>query len=84
MVKKRKNSDAFGTVLRFYRLEKGLTQEQLSERVDVVRSFICTLESGKKQPSLSMVFRLAAALGVSPGELVDAVAARLAENWQAI
>ena len=80
MVEKRNKSDAFGTVLRIYRQERNLTQEQLSERVDVVRAFICTLESGKKQPSLDMVFRLATALGVRPGELMDAVAARLAKE----
>ena len=77
MAVNRKNSDAFGIVLRAYRQEKGLTQEQLSERVDVVRSFICTLESGKKQPSLEMVLRLAAALGVRPGELVDAMSEKI-------
>lgn len=76
MAIKRTNPDAFGIVLRAYRLQKGLTQERLSERVDVVRSFICTLESGKKQPSFDMVLRLAAALEVQPGELVDAVAKR--------
>jgi len=63
--------------LRTYRLAKGMTQEQLSEQVEAVRSHICMLESGKNQPSLTMVFRLAAALGVKPGELVDAVAERL-------
>ncbi len=72
-----KNSDSFGIVLRQYRQEKGLTQEQLSERVDVVRSFICSLENGKKQPSFEMVLKLAVALGVSPGEFVDAVFQRL-------
>jgi transcriptional regulator with XRE-family HTH domain len=72
-----KQADAFGVILRTYRLERGLTQEQLSERVDVVRSFICTLESGKKQPSLNMVLRLASALGVRPGELVDAMVSRM-------
>lgn len=76
MAEKQKISDSFGIVLRICRLEKGLTQEQLSERVDVVRSFICSLENGKKQPSLNMIFRLAAALGVRPGELVDAAAER--------
>jgi len=75
-----KQADAFGVVLRAYRLERELTQEQLSERVDVVRSYICTLESGKKQPSLGMVLRLAAALGVKPGELVDAMAARMEQH----
>ncbi len=80
MVKKQKNSTAFGVVLRAYRLEKGLTQEQLSERVDVVHSFICSLESGKKQPSLQMVLKLATALGIRPGELVDAMADTIAKN----
>lgn len=75
MAKKQKQ-DAFGVVLRIYRQEKGMTQEQLGERVDVVRSFICSLENGDRQPSFDMVLRLAAALGVRPGELVDAVAER--------
>ena len=80
MAKEQKTSDAFGIILRAYRLEEGLTQEQLSERVDVVHSFICSLESGKKQPSLRMILKLASALGVRPGELVDAMADRIAEK----
>ena len=77
MAEKQKISDAFGVILRAYRRQRGLTQEQLSELVGVVHSFICSLESGKKQPSLTMVFRLADALGVKPGEFMDAVGARL-------
>jgi transcriptional regulator with XRE-family HTH domain len=77
MAEKQKLSDAFGVVLRAYRLKRGLTQKQLSERVGVVHSFICSLESGKKQPSLTMAFRLAAALDIEPGELMSAVAERL-------
>ena len=77
MAEKQKISDAFGVVLRAYRLERELTQEQLSERVGVVHSFICSLESGKKQPSLTMAFRLAAALGIEIEELMKAVAEKL-------
>ncbi len=80
MAKEQKHSDAFGVILRAYRLERGLTQEQLSERVDVVHSFICSLENGKKQPSLQMVLKLAAALDVRPGELVDAMADRISSK----
>jgi transcriptional regulator with XRE-family HTH domain len=80
MAEKQKISGAFGTVLRSYRLAKGMTQEQLDEQVEAVRSHICMLESGKNQPSLTMIFRLAAALGIKPGELMDAVAARLADK----
>lgn len=71
-----KTSDSFGIVLRTFRQQKGLTQEQLSERVEVVRSFVCMLENGKRQPSLDMIYRLADALGIRPGELVDAAADR--------
>lgn len=80
MAEKQKDSDAFGVVLRAYRLEKGLTQEQLSERVGVVHSFIHSLESGKKQPSLKMILKLAAALGIKPGEMVDAMANRITND----
>lgn len=76
MAATQKHSDAFGAVLRAYRQQRSLTQEQLSERVGVVHSFICSLESGKKQPSLKMILKLGAALGVRPGELVDAAAER--------
>lgn len=77
MAEKQKHLEAFGFVLRKHRLEKGLTQEQLSERVDVVRSFICGLENGRKQPSLQMILKLGEALGVDPGELVSATNARI-------
>ena len=79
MAEKQKQ-DAFGIVLRIYRQEKGLTQEQLGEQVDVVRSFICSLENGDRQPSLQMVLKLAAALGVSARELVGAMEDRLASK----
>ena len=80
MAKEQKISDAFGIVLRAQRQEKGLTQEQLSERVDVVHSFIHSLESGKKQPSLEMVLNLAVALGVRAADLVGALEDRLVEK----
>ena len=79
MVEKQKK-EAFGIVLRIYRQEKGLTQEQLAERVDVVRSFICSLENGDRQPSLQMILKLAAALGVRASELVGAMEDRLANK----
>ena len=77
MAEKQKITGEFGAVLRAYRLAKGMTQEHLGEQVESVRSHICMLESGKKQPSLTLVFRLASALGIEPGELINAVAERL-------
>jgi DNA-binding XRE family transcriptional regulator len=76
----RRNNKLFGEVLRSHRLEKQLTQEQLSERVDVIRAFISALENGTRQPSLAMILRLAKALEIKPGKLVDAVAEKMEQK----
>jgi transcriptional regulator with XRE-family HTH domain len=73
----KKSSDAFGPVLRQLRLEKKLTQDQLSEMVGVASPFVSMLESGHKYPNLEMIFKLAGALGVRPGAMLDAMEDRL-------
>ena len=73
----RQNNKLFGEVLRAFRLEKQLTQEQLSERVDVIRPFISALENGTRQPSLHMILRLAKALDITPGKLIDPIAEKM-------
>jgi transcriptional regulator with XRE-family HTH domain len=80
MTGRREKNPYFGEILRAYRLEKQLTQEQLSERVDVLRSFISSLENGTRQPSLQMILKLAAALGVRPGDMINELADRIAEK----
>jgi transcriptional regulator with XRE-family HTH domain len=70
-------SDAFGPVLRQLRLEKKLTQDQLSEIVGVASPYISMLESGHKYPNLEMIFKLAEALRVRPGAMLDAMEERL-------
>lgn len=66
--------------MRAYRLEKQLTQEQLSERVDVIRPFISALENGTRQPSLDMILRLAKALDITPGKLIDPIAEKMEQK----
>jgi len=78
--KRLKKSPYFGEILRAYRFENQLTQEQLSERVDVLRSFISSLENGTRQPSFEMIFRLAKALGITPGKLLDPVAEKMEQK----
>lgn len=41
------------------RSEKGLTQQDLAESVDVTRATIIALEKGSYNPSLELAFRLA-------------------------
>lgn len=45
--------------LKKYRLEVGLTQEGLADRVGVTRQTINAIEAGKYEPSLSLAWHLA-------------------------
>ena len=64
--------DAFGQALRGLRLAAGLSQEQLGLESGVQRNFISLIETGQNQPSISTIFKLAAALDVKPSKLVAA------------
>ena len=47
-----------------------LTQEELAQKCGVTQQFIQMLEKGKKNPSVSTLKKLAAALGVTVDELI--------------
>lgn len=64
---------AFGRVLRAARKERGLSQERLAEAVDVDRTYVSMLERGIHQPSLTVLLRMADALGVPAPQLVSDV-----------
>ena len=61
---------AFGQTVRSVRESTGVAQEALALIAEMDRSYLGRLERGEKQPSLDVVFRLAVALGVVPGDLV--------------
>jgi DNA-binding XRE family transcriptional regulator len=72
----RVKTDAAGVVLREIRTEKNLSQEEVAMRMDMARSYISYLESGRRYPSLDMLIALARALEVSPGEMLERIAMR--------
>jgi transcriptional regulator with XRE-family HTH domain len=47
-----------------FRLNKGLTQEMLALRAGVTRGYISLLESGKKEPTISTLYKIADVLSV--------------------
>jgi len=61
---------AFGRALRIRRRAASLTQENLAFEADLTRVFVSWLERGKKQPTITTVIKLAAALGCSAAELM--------------
>jgi transcriptional regulator with XRE-family HTH domain len=62
---------AFGRVLRTVRREVGLTQEQLALAADIDRTFVSLIERGERQPTVRVIFKLAAALHVSAARLIQ-------------
>lgn len=58
-------------VVRRLRLAAGLTQEELSFKARLQRNYISSIELGEKQPSLTTIFKLSHALGLTPGRLLD-------------
>ena len=60
-------------VLRRFRHNAGLTQDQLSEKIGISVSYYSMMEIGRKWPNINMLFRIAAALGVRPGDIIYAL-----------
>jgi len=73
---------AFGKVLQRLRKAKGLSQEELSFRSQLDRTFISRLEGGLRQPTISTIIKLAKALGVSAASIVAEVEETLNEDQQ--
>lgn len=62
---------ALGTNVREVRERLGLTQEQVAERSGVHATEVSRIEGGKRDPQVSTVLRLAKALEIEPGRLLD-------------
>jgi transcriptional regulator with XRE-family HTH domain len=65
--------EAFGKSLRRQRLAKLLTQEVLAIEANLSRAYLSDLETGKKDPSLFTIFKLANALELKLSVLIGEV-----------
>lgn len=63
--------EAFARNLRQIRHKKGLSQEALADAADIDRTYVSALERGVYSPSITIVDKLAAALGVEPEALMQ-------------
>lgn len=68
------DSAVFGQRLRHLRKRSGMTLEALGVKVGTSASYLSQLENGHREPRLSTVNQLAAALGCKPAELLSAAA----------
>ncbi len=70
----------FGRVLRQFRKNSNFSQEKLSQESGLDRTYISLLERGLRQPTLTTLLKLGAALGVSTADLVAKVEVSMNEN----
>ena len=58
-------------ILRILRSEKGWSQAELADRLDVSRQSVNAIETGKYDPSLPLAFAIARLFGRSIEEIFD-------------
>ena len=60
-----------GSNLKAARKKLGLTQEQVADRSGVHATEVSRIEAGKRDPQVSTVIKLAAAVELRPGQLLE-------------
>lgn len=63
-----------GTRIKELRSIHGLTQEELADRSGLFRTYVSRIESGRANPTLTMLYQIAAAFGVDVRELLTPAA----------
>jgi len=64
---------AFGIVIKKYRLERSISQENLAFGADLDRTFISLLERGKRKPTINTLFSISQVLNIKPHKLVQEI-----------
>jgi transcriptional regulator with XRE-family HTH domain len=63
----------FGERVRILRRKSGISQERFAAQARIDRSYIGAVERGERNVTLRNICRIAAALGISPSQLLDGV-----------
>ena len=60
-----------GNNVRRLRLEKGWSQEDYADRAGIHRTYVSDIERGARNPTVTVVEKLAKPLDTKPGTLLD-------------
>lgn len=66
-------SQRLGSVVHASRVVIGLSQSELGRKSGMEASAICHLESGRRSPSITTLFKVAAGLGMKPSVLISRI-----------
>lgn len=61
--------DSLAKQIAALRKAKGMTQERLADAASIDRVALANIETGKRRPTVTTVYRLSAAMGVNVSEL---------------
>ena len=61
----------FGKQMKAIRKDKGLTQEQLAEKIGIHPTYVGKIENGKSNLSLLMLFKISRAVDVRLSEIFE-------------
>jgi transcriptional regulator with XRE-family HTH domain len=71
---------AFGNTLKNLRESAGLSQTDLGTKAGLDRTFISLLELGKRQPTITTIYKLAESLNVPVKEIIFRLDNQLGRN----
>ena len=60
-----------GKVIKIKRIEKDLKVKELASKVDITEQYMSNIEHGKRNPSLTLLKKLAKELGCSVYEFIE-------------
>jgi transcriptional regulator with XRE-family HTH domain len=66
-------AEQFGANLRYCRKRAGLSQEETAMRASLHRTAVSYIERGTRIPRIDTAAKLAAVIGVDPGDLFDGI-----------
>lgn len=78
---KKEISADIGSKIKTLRLELGMSQKDLADKVDLTPSFISQVENNQVSPSLNSFFQIASALGRKPTELFQNTSEERETEW---
>ena len=65
------DKEIIGKKIRQIRREKGLSQEELSEKIDISPRHMCTIENGNSFPSIETFIKIAKILDININEFFN-------------
>ena len=68
---KKKILKNIGLRLKYFRTQKGISQENLAFKVGIDRTYIAAIEQGLRSPSIYCLFTIATALDTTLSDLVN-------------